>query len=76
MRQWAKGVHWKQPATQATLTHYAEAFVDNTTLWANTIEDPEKLTTCLQQDLTKYQEILTWTRGALTLEKYFSSILQ
>ena len=30
----------------------------------------------LQQDLTNYQEMLTWTGGALTLEKYYFSILK
>ena len=76
MRQWACGVHWKHPRTQAILTRYTDAFVDDTTLWANTIEDPAELTTRLQSDLTKYQEMLTWTGRALTLEKCFFSILQ
>ena len=58
------------------LTRYADAFVDDTALWANSIADPYELAQRLQQDLTKYQEMLTWTGGALTLEKCFFSILE
>ena len=76
MRQWAKGVHWPSPTNQPILTRYRDAFVDNTVLWVNTIQDPHKLACRLQQDLINYQEMLTWTGGALTLEKCFFSILE
>ena len=76
MRQWTKGVHWKSLTKEPELTRYTDAFVDDTTLWVNTISDPQELAQRLQQDLTNYQEMLTWTGGALTLEKCFFSILE
>lgn len=76
MRQWAQGVRWSSPKKDLIIRRYTDAFVDNTTLWANNITDPYKMAQRLQQDLTRYQEMLTWTGGALTLEKCYFSILE
>ena len=75
MQKWAQGVHSKSPHPSPALTRYTDAFVDNTALWANNIEDPKALVQKMEEDLKNYQEMLTWTGGALTLEKCFFSVL-
>ena len=76
MRNWAQGIKWTSPQGDPVLKRYTDAFVDDTAIWANSIQDPHEMAKRLQADLTKYQEMLTWTGGALTLEKCFFSVLE
>ena len=76
MRQWAQGVTWRSPNRKTTTIRYADAFVDDSTIWVNNIANSHLLVKRMQHDLTKYQEMLSWTGGALTLEKCFFSVLE
>lgn len=71
IKTWAQGVVWEAP-DQSTHTHrIADVYVDDTTLWVKNIEKIPDLIKKMATDLQKYQEMLRWTGGALTLHKCF-----
>lgn len=76
MRKWMKGITTQAPDGQHKTTRYADAFVDDTTLWANQEPSTTALLQRMENELQKYQEMLEWTGGALTLTKCLFSILE
>ena len=74
LRTYSPGVTWTTTARNITQTRYADAFVDDTTLWINGTTEPEALIRKMETILEKYQETLNWTGGALSLPNCFYSV--
>ena len=75
MRDWSKGVTWVAPNHILTTKQHADSYVDDTTLFLNGIPKVQQLKQQMQHNLTAYQDMLVWARGALTLSKCFFSIM-
>lgn len=76
MRSWAQGMTWESPDKTQQTHRIADTYVDDTTLWFNRADNTQNLLEIMETDLRKYQELLEWTGGALTLTKCFFNITE
>ena len=75
MRAWAKGMKWESLDSKRDTHRIADMYVDYTTMWFNQVDHTQNLLKIMESDLKRYQELLEWTRGALTLTKCFFNVI-
>ena len=69
-----QGITWTTPTGSPTSSRIADVYVDDATLWTKPTKEHTLITTMIN-NFERYHEMLTWTGGALNLEKCFFLIM-